>query len=34
MQQQAVAALDGLFGDQLSREHGGQDGGQLEIGGP
>jgi integrase len=34
MQQQAVAALDGLFGDQLGREHGGQDGGQVEIEGP
>jgi hypothetical protein len=30
MQQQAVAALDGLFGDQLGREHGGQ----REIEGP
>ncbi len=31
MQQQAVAALDGLFGDQLGLQHGGQDGGQVEI---
>jgi integrase len=34
MQQQAVTALDGLFGDQLGRERGGQDGGQIEIDGP
>ena len=34
MQQQAVTALDDLLGNQLGREHGGQDGGQLEIGGP
>ena len=27
MQQQAVAALDGLFEDQLGRQHGGQAGG-------
>jgi integrase len=34
MQQQAVTALDGLFGDHLDRRHGGQDGGQVEIDGP
>jgi hypothetical protein len=30
MQQQAVAALDGLFGNQLGPQHGGQ----IEIEGP
>jgi integrase len=34
MQQQAVAALDSLFGDQLGLQHGGQHGGQVDIEGP
>ena len=34
MQQQAVAALDDLFGTQLDRQHDGQDGRQIEIEGP
>ncbi|HZD69975.1 MAG TPA: hypothetical protein VFA45_14040 [Actinomycetes bacterium] len=32
--QQAVAALDDLFSGRLDRQHGGQDGGQLEVEGP
>ncbi len=34
MQQQAVTALDDLFGDQHGPELGGQPGGQIEIDGP
>jgi integrase len=31
MQQQAVAALDDLFGDQHGRQLGGQPGGQVDV---
>jgi integrase len=34
MQQHAVEALDGLFGNELDRPNGGQLGGQVEIDGP
>jgi hypothetical protein len=34
MQQHAVEALDGLFGNELDRPNGNQDGGQVEVDGP